>query len=1035
MFDRIIRLSIGNPVFVNLLFLIICAAGIQSAMKLPVEQFPEVSLDRVTIDTLYPGSTATDVEELVTRPIEEALEDVADVKEINSISSEGLSNVIVTFQDGKNLQEGRSEVEKAVNTVDDLPEDAEVPLVKEMAMELPVVSLGVLRATSDRRTVDRLVDRLRDIDGVSSVEISGLAERKIFIDLDQRKILGLGLRPEQVTAAVRAARANIPAGRVEREGSDIFVKTQHRLLKASDVVRIPVAPGSNLRIGDVGMVSEGPDELDTAFFVDGIPAAKLTVGREEGANPLRIRDEAMALLPGFNRMVPAEIEVMLADDYTTPIRDRLEVVKWNALGGGLLVILVLYFLSGLRQAVLALWGMPVSYLMATLLMGQFGISVNVISTFALLIATGIIVDDAIVVIENVQRHLEMGKSRLDAAFEGAREVVLPVSVAVLTTMLAFMPLTMISGTMGRVMYILPSVIIFCLIGSLIEAMFILPGHLREFGSRDAKDSRTARLGARMRRIYLPVVRFTTRWRWLTIVAVTVAFFGVLGLATTLPIQFGAPGKPFELMLNYELPPGTGKGVTRDHGEELLKLVQEDVSEEAVRTTTLRVGSTQDRRSGLVQTGSNLGSIRWEFNYSNAFAVDYARMIVHLRDHLATDPDLGSFFVEEVQAGPPAGAGITARIRGREIEQVNAAMIDLKTHLRGWDGVSDIRDNYGSGKETFRVRVDQDRASLYGLTELDVGRAVRTALDGTVADEVSIDEEPVEIIVRYAGGRNMTRSELGDLLIPTRRGTIVRLDQVADLDRTREVGFIRREDGMRAVSVLAEVDGVAITALTAARRIEALWDAELVDRYPELTLAFGGEADELRAGLKDLPGAFMLALLLIYTVLALQFRSYIQPAIIISAVPFGLMGAILGLAIMGYDLSMLALFGMIALAGICVNDSLVMVDFINKLREGGRPVGEAAIEGAVQRLRPIVSTTATTVLGLTPLAIGLGGKDLILAPMAVSIAAGLGFATGLILLAIPAIYLAVEDVRRGLARVRRGLARVRPGGLPGGEPGP
>jgi multidrug efflux pump subunit AcrB len=1021
MFDRIIALSVGNPVFVNLFFALVVVAGIFSATKLPREQFPEISLDRVAVSVAFAGATAQDVEELITKPIEEALDDVADVERIQSLSSEGSSLITITFLEGTDLQSARSEVEKAVATVQNLPEDAETPAVRELKLELPVVSVAVLGDTGAKHVVDRVSEKLRAVDGVSTVVLGGLAERKIFVDLDERELRALGIRTTQITSAIRSAHANVPAGTVERSGSDIFVKTEKRLQSAQDVARIPIFPGSPLRIGDIAKVSDVADPPDTRFWVDGEPAVKLTVGREKTADPLRIREAVVALTGELQVDSPPGIEVRLADDYTSAIRDRLDTVAFNAIGGGVLVLLVLFVMSGARQALLALIGMPVSYLAAIFMMDQASLSINVVSTFGLLIATGIIVDDAVIVIENVQRHLEMGKSRRQATIEGTREVLLPVMVAVLTTCLAFIPLTMVSGTMGRVMKILPLVVIFCLIGSLIEAMFILPGHLADFASTDARDSRTARLVRRMRSVYAPLLRWCMRHRWLTIGLALAGFVGTGAIATKMQFVFGAPGKPYELTIEYEVMPGLDRATTKIHGEGIDALVRQHMGDK-ILTTSQRVGSILDQQTGLTTTGSNMGLLRWEFEVDEETLVSYPPMIRELREVLATDPELARHAVKEVQAGPPAGAAITARMRGRDIEELNRGLSDMKLALYGMPGVTDIRDNYGSGKETFRVQVDQDRAALHGLTEMDVAEAVRTAVGGVVALEVSIAEDPVDIVVRLAGGRGRSREQLRDVLITNGDGQSIRLDQVATLERTREVGFVRREDGQRTVSALADVDPDVVTAFEASKKIQAFWDEELGDRYPGLSLSFGGEADELRSSLNDLPAAFALAVTLIYMVLALQFRSYVQPFIILSAVPFGLMGAVLGLFLMGHDLSLMALFGIIALVGIVVNDSLVMIDFINTRRREGMATFEAVADGALDRLRPIVSTTLTTCLGLLPLALGLGGRDDVLAPMAVSIAAGLGIATALVLLVVPPIYLVFEDVgsvrRRVLAKLLR-----------------
>ncbi|MCA9653378.1 MAG: efflux RND transporter permease subunit [Myxococcales bacterium] len=1009
MFDRIIRLSVANPVFVNLLFFLVIAAGLRSAFSLPREEFPEISLDRVLVTVPYPGATAQTIEELIVRPIEDELESVNNVKEYKSFANEGTASITITFNEGTDLQAARSEVEKAVSSVQNLPEDAETPLVRELTLELPVVSVALLGDTSATLVVDRVADELRDLPGVATVNVSGGAERKIFVDLDEQKLRTLGIQPGQIRQAIRSAEANLPAGTVEQQGQDIFVKTEKNLRSAADVARIPISPGSPLRVGDVAQVRETVDEDDTLFWVDGEAAVKLTVGREETADPIEIREHVLAVVPRIDGELPAGMQLRFAEDFTVSIRDRLDTVWLNAASGAILVLLVLLVMSGFRQAMLAIIGMPVSYLAATFLMDQTDLTINVVSTFGLLIATGIIVDDAIVVIENVQRHLEMGKDRVRATIEGTREVLLPVTVAVLTTCLAFVPLTMVSGTMGRIMKILPLVVIFCLIGSMFEAIFILPGHTADYASTDAKDSYTAKLVSVLKAIYRPFLRGCTRHRYLTVLLVTLGFVGVGVLASTMPLQIGAPGKPFQLGVHYELLPGLSKEHTRVQGAAIDALVRERLGDEAVRVTSLRVGSILDDDTGQLLVGANRGQLRWQFEMSDQLMAEYPAAVRELRRYLLTNPELARSVVKEVEAGPPTGAAVTANLRARDIGQLNAAMEDLKVFLYGLQGITDIRDNYGTGKETFRVDVDQDRAALYGLTELDVAQAVRTAVDGLVATEVSIDEEPVEIVVRYAEGRSRDRSGIRNLVVTGSQGRSVRLDQVAEVVRTREVGYIRREDGQRTVSVLADTDREVLPPVEAAKRLEAHWNEKLAGRYPGMDLSFGGEVDELSESLEDLPGAFGLAVLMIYLVLALQFRSYVQPLIILSAVPFGLMGAILGLFSMSYDLSLMALFGIVALVGIVVNDSLVMVDFINKRRGDGLELHDAVEQAALERLRPILSTTLTTCLGLLPLAIGLGGRDDVLAPMAVSISAGLGFATGLVLLVVPAIYLVVEDV--------------------------
>lgn len=1008
MFDRIIKLSIGNPVFVNLAFFLVVAAGAIAAFNLPREEFPEISLDRVIATVVYPGATAQDVEELITKPIEDELDDVSDVDKIESTSQEGVSSVVITFLEGTDLVTARSEVEKAVAAVDSFPDDAENPVVKELELEIPVVSVALTGDTGATRLVEDISEAFRDVDGVAAVNLSGLSEPRIFVDLDERQLRALRLQPAAVAAAIRNAQANVPAGSVELSGQDLFVKTEKNLKSAADVARIPLSPGSRLRIGDVADVKAVPEPSDTEIWVDGLPAVKLTISREKTADPLGIRDDIAEKVEALQSTLPPGMQLYVSDNFTSTIDDRLDVVAVNALGGAVLVIIVLLVMSGFRQAVLAVWGMPISFLMATFLMDQTGLSVNVVSTFGLLIAIGIIVDDAIVVIENVQRHMEMGKEQVRAVYDGTKEVLLPVTVAVTTTCLAFFPLTMVSGTMGRIMKILPLVVIFCLIGSLFEAIFILPGHLAEFG-KAGKEGRTARLSTRMQAVYRVPLRLCVRHPWITLVLVVLGFVGTLGLAANMPFQVNAPAKPFDIGISYEIMPGKSQAQTRAQGDAIDAIVREHMGD-AVKSSTVRTGSYLDEASGRSFAGANLGKVRSEFALDDAAIAAYPAMVRELRVYLATNPELGSFRITEKTAGPPAGAAVTANVRGRDLVQVNAAVAAVKSELDDMQGVFDIRDDYGSGKETLSVEVDPDRASRYGLTERDVGNAVRAAVDGVTALEVSIDEEQVDIVVRYSGGQTRGKDRLADTIIATPSGGVVRLDQLAKINRTREAGLIRREDGQRTVAVLADIDTAVTAPLEAAGELEQRWNDKLASSFPGVSLSFGGEADELLKSLEDLPGLFGLALILIYGVLALQFRSYLQPLIIISAVPFGLMGAILGLASMGYDLTIFAMFGMVALTGIVVNDSLVMIDFINTRRREGLDIAEAAIDGALNRLRPIISTTLTTCLGLLPMAVGFGGRDNVLAPMAVSIAGGLFVATILVLLVVPALFVIVERLR-------------------------
>lgn len=1013
MFDRFVKLSVSNPVFVNLFFLIIVIAGVFTALRMPKEQFPEISLDAVSVRTVYPGATASDIEELVVRPLEDALDAVADVKLVSAVAGEGFADIQLTFLEGTDLGDAVSSVEQAISSVDGLPAGAERPVVQELTLDLPVLVVNLTGDRAIRRPADQVAERLRRVRGVSSVRVTGLAERVIAVELDEARLRSVGLPPGQVVAAIQSARVNVPAGSVSRSGSEIFVKTEQRLDGAADVARIPLAPGSPLRVGDVASVALRDEEPDTIFELDGVPAVRLLVSRETDADALRIRKDVLALTAELTELTPPGIGVQVTDDFTEQIRDRLKAVATNGLMGAVLVGLVLWLFAGGRSSLLALWGIPLSYFVAVLLMEQTGVTINVISAFGLLIATGIIVDDAVIVIENVQRHLEMGKDRVQAVLDGTKEVLSPVFVAVLTTIAAFAPLALVGGVTGRVMRILPLVVIFCLVGSLVEAIVVLPGHLSEFAQKDARDGRTARLLARLQRIYQPALSFAVRRPWPVSMAALVLVIGTFVLASTMSFSATAPAKPFFIEVTWELAPGVDRSTTVAEGRRIADQV-ESLLPGKVTARVMRVGSVRDPISGVVRQGANLGRLKTEFEVDSEMEKAYPGAMRELERLLATDPDLSAWDLVELEGGPPSGAAVAVRLRSRDTAQLEQAAAELMTGMRGIDGLARVRDDRGAGKETFAARVDQDRAALYGLTEMEVGSAVRTAIEGIVAAELSIDEEQVDVVVRNAGGRQLQRAGLTDLLLPTPGASAVRLEQVARVDRVRELEWINRRDGQRRIALQAELTGDLLTSRAAGEEVQSLWTS-MADRFDGVELELGGENEEVGESLADLPMTFLLALGLIYALLAIQFRSYLQPLIIMTAVPFGLVGAVWGLFLLGFDLSLFALFGSIALTGIVVNDSLVMVDFINRERSGGRPLCEAVMEGARQRLRPILTTTATTVLGLAPLALGLGGSDGMIAPMATSIAVGLGFATVLLLVVVPAVYICFDDVGRLMRR--------------------
>ncbi|MCB1956963.1 MAG: efflux RND transporter permease subunit [Rhodocyclaceae bacterium] len=1023
-------LFVRRPVMAFVMNLLIIIAGLAALRAVEVRELPDVDRPVVTIRTTYEGATPETIDAKVTSVIEAAIARVQGVASISSQSKYGSSRVTVEFAASTNLEVAVGDVRDAVAGVSrQLPEGIEAPtVVKADADASPIIRLSVSSATLTideltRIVEDRIVDRLAAVDGVADASTYGLRAPVIRVSVNQVALASRGLTMQDVVTTLSKASLDIPAGSLENATQSLLVRTEAPITKASEIAALYI--NEVTQISDVARVQAAAETPTSETRLNGQAAIGIGIIRQAQSNTLDISTGLRLAIAELRRTLPKDVVISITSDDAVFIQGAIdEVVSTLFMATAIVILIIFMFLRSVRATLIPTITIPVSILGTIAGIWLAGFSINVISTFGLLIATGIVVDDAIVVIENTQRHLEMGKSRIQSAIDGAKEVLLPVTVAVGTTCFAFLPLTMVGGTMGRIMKILPLTVMFCLLGSLLEAIFILPGHLAHFASRDAVGGRTARLVERMKAVYRPVLNLCLRRRGLVSLLVLLGFVGTIGLATRMPFQFGAPGKPSELQISYKLPAGVGREATLEQGQKIRALVLDGFGVEAeaegglVRTSKLRVGSVRDPRTQLLETGANVGIIRFEFELGDEVIERYPKVVAALEQMLATNPDLAAYNVIEPQAGPPAGAAVTARVRGRVPEQIDVAVTEIKAHLRTIDGVINVDDDSGIGKETFSVQVDEDLAALYGLSELEIANAVRSAIDGLVATEVSIDEQRVEIVVRTAGAQALDRSGIGSLTVTTMDGRVVRLDQVAKLVRLREPGSIRRRDGQRAVAVTADVEQEVITALDTSAKIQEYFDASIAPRFPELEIQFGGDTEEINESLSTLPGAFMLAIGLIYIALALQFRSYVQPLIILCAVPFGIMGAVLGLFGMGYDLSLFALFGVVSLAGIVVNDSLVMVDFINSRRREGVKIYQAALDGALERLRPILSTTLTTCFGLGPLAVGLGGRDEILAPMAIAIAAGLGISTALVLMVVPPIYVIIErDIAGLLLRIR------------------
>ena len=994
----------------NLVFWLVVTAGLLAYWRMPKEEFPPISTDRVVVAAAWPGGAPEDIEDGVLRPLEEAIAAVPSLRHTFSEATQGRALLTLEFERGTDAEAAVEDVRRAVDGVDDLPAALVGPDVQVAAVEV-VLTHAALVGDPRRGDVARtLADELRAQPGVADVEIMGAYERRIRVELNAPRARALGITVADVADALKAASVGAPAGTLAFDGDLLAVRTLKGIETVDDIARVPlsVAGGTHLTVGQVAQIGEEWVEPEVTFRVNGQPAIQMVVLRKATADALSsvppvwryLRERAEILPPGLD-LIPHD-----ASDYI--LRRRLAALAGNGAMGLILVALLLGVFVGIRNGLLVVWGMPVAFLGSFAAMHLFGVSLNLISMFALLLVTGIIVDDAVVIVENVQRHLEMGKDRMRAALDGTAEVFTPVMAATITTCLAFAPLLMLEGLVGRVMRIIPTVVILALVMSLLEAFLILPSHFAHHGRRVATPDDNAPTRAILR-LYEPLLRRVVmpRWRLPALASLMVVVTLGLSLAFVMRVSLTTAGRPVFAYIELTMAPSAGKATTRAALED----VEQQAMDEAgplLRHIRSRAGM-QGMPDEVPLYGPRYGMIVLGFHDDPDEADAVHAFLKRTQQRLERRADVSEVSVTSLGGGPPVGKPIDVRIRAEDEGAVAKAVSATLLHLEARPGVKGVRTDSGRGADAFEVHLDPARAARVGLREGQVARTLRGALDGLVALDMTIDGRTSE--VRVVLPERGARTEVQDLALRVGERGSVRLRQVADVVRTSGVARVSRLDGARSVRVVADLDDTVSTASAEQRALQVA----LTEHKDDVSLVWGGEAEDTRESFRRLPYAAIMAALLIYVVLAVQFSSYVQPLIMMAAVPLGLAGVFIGLFTFRLDLSLSAMIGAVGLIGIVVNDSLVLVDFINTRRREGASAQEAVTSASLQRLRPILITTLTTVVGLLPLALGIAGTEPMLAPMAVSLSVGLTFATALTLVAVPVLYLVLDDIVSALRR--------------------
>ena len=1046
-----------NSVAANLMMAFIVASGVLATTTVREEHFPEMALDRIHVEVPYLGAAPEEVEEAVNVRIEEAIQGIDGIKRIQSTASEGMGTVTIDLELGADARRVMDDVKSRIDTITTFPLQAEKPIIRELTIRQQVVDIAV-SGDIDPFTLKQVAERVRDdlaaIPEITHVDLVSAPPYEISIEVSEDDLRRHGLTFDQVANAVRRSSLDLPGGSVRTERGEILLRTigqAYRGTEYGNLVLWTRADGTRLHLDDVATVVDGFEETDQYARFDGEPAMMVSVFRTGEQSAIELAALAGEYVEEAQARLPEGVALTIWQDAGRLLDSRLSQMLRSGFVGFALVFLVLALLVDLRLAFWISVGIPVSFLGGIALMPALGVSVNEVSLFAFIVVIGIVVDDAIIVGENILRHQEEHGDGLRGSIEGAYEIARPVTFAVLTGVAAFIPLLFVPGMLGKLFRVIPLIVIPCLLFSLLESLNILPAHLSYIPKRVRKgpwrrfqSSLASGLRQFVLRVYGPVLETALRWRYLTAsvgVGIMVVTLGMV-LSGRPTLEF-LPSIEAEFMsASVTMPQGTPVDAT---GEAVAKIeagavrLRQRLLEETGRNYFLHTSATVGDQpmavrgagplgGGSVLAASNIGEVAVELLPAGQRVYTSEQLGLMWRDASGPIPEAVDVNFSMSIMNP--GSDIDVQLAGPDLDLLRAAAEDVKQRLRGYAGVYEVSDSFRAGKEEMQLGIKPAAESL-GLKLQDLGLQVRQAFYGEEAQRIQRGRDEVRVMVRYPRDERRSLGNLESMRIRTPDGGEVPFSQVAVVEPGRGFASIRRVDRNRAVNVTASVDPTVTSAGSVIADLDARVMPEVVARHQGVQYTFEGAIAEQRDVMGGLAQGFVLALLMIYTLLAVPLRSFAQPLIIMSAVPFGLMGAVWGHIALGLNLSAMSMLGLVALTGVVVNDSLVMVDFINRARSTHADVGWmarragagpsnwplfdsvglhlAVREAGVIRFRPIVLTSLTTFFGLAPRIWNTSFDGAFMVPMAVSLGFGVLFATFITLILLPAAYVILDDL--------------------------
>lgn len=1022
-----IRYFAEHPTAANILAIILLLAGVLSIGSLLRETFPDFRPVEASVEVEYRGASAHEVEEAICQRLEDAVDGITDLAEFRCDARENFALAIAKMSGNGDAQRFLSTIATEVDAIDDLPAQAGKPIVRELHRTDLVAALaitGPMDETDLKVYAEKLRERLLRNPHIAQVNLKGFSERQIQVEIAADVLHQHGVSVNAIAAILARQNIELPAGTLESPLGDTVIRfTDERKAPQAfeDIIIIGTADGHELRLGDLATITDTFRLPEVRTELDGTRAAVLEVYKGRDHDSLDVYADLQEFITNERLRAPESVQLVLTQDITSILQDRLQMLTRNGIQGLFLVVAAIWLFFSLRTSLLVGLGLPISFLGAFALMAMLGVSINMVSMVALMLAIGLMMDSAIVIAENIAAHSERGKNPLSAAVEGVREVAPAILSSFLTTAAIFVPLAFISGDIGKVLRVMPFAALLTLIVSLVHAYLILPHHMchstRRLQNRTPNRfrQRFEHGFATLRDEYLNrAVHWAVHQRSLFAGLLIFFFLSTIGLLAGGLVKFEAfpdlEGDVVEARLI--MPQGTPLERTRQVVEQVVSALEQANAELSpqqpgqqplVRHILVRYGENTD----AFERGPHVATITADLLTAERRSTRLDELFSLWREHTGSPADVLSLNLKEPVIGP-AGKALEIRLKGEDLHTLEAAAYDLSQWLKGYTGATDILSDLRTGKPEYHLQLKAGAASL-GVDAAEIARQLRAAWLGETVSQIQVGRETFEIMVRQRDRHSLL--ELERFLVTLPDGTLIPLSEVASMEPARGWGRILRIDRQRTVTVSGDVDTRIANAMEIITDLQKRFLPELQARYPEVQVHFEGQIAESRQTGASMRNALLLGLLGIFCILSYQFRSFIEPAVVMVAIPLAFMGAVWGHLITGYNLSMPSVIGAASLAGIVVNNSILLVAFVKMHASGGATILQAALSASRDRFRALTITTITTALGLMPLMLERSLQAQFLKPLVISIIFGLITSAILVLLAIPCLYSFLDDWRR------------------------